>query len=314
LGKCQAFWSHMQNNQKKDESGGRATVLPLKKACKSARKRIEKKRKKQEKEYEESRKWLWYKQIGDSLLAEASTIKKGTTERDIFNVHRQCMETIKMNPKLDAVRNAELFYKKAKKGKRGEEACAAQISTTEKELSFIESMIVECDACLQLEETAEEFTQRCNDIREKLQASKLIPGMSNSQTAEKDMPRVPYRHFTIEGWNVYVGKNNTQNDELSIKFAKPWDVWCHVAAHAGSHVVLKREKNAAWPPKHIIEKVAALAVWFSKAKHTSYAEVHITEARYVHKRRKSPPGEVLLDTYKTVRVAPQSPQEMFKNK
>jgi predicted ribosome quality control (RQC) complex YloA/Tae2 family protein len=65
------------------------------------------------------------------------------------------------------------------------------------------------------------------------------------------------------------------------------------------------------PPKDILVKVASFTVWFSKAKHTSYADVHFTEARYVHKRRHSPPGEVMLDQYKTLRVSPVSPQDLF---
>jgi predicted ribosome quality control (RQC) complex YloA/Tae2 family protein len=110
---------------------------------------------------------------------------------------------------------------------------------------------------------------------------------------------------------VYIGKNDAQNDELSTRFAKPWDIWMHVAACPGSHVVIRREKNTAWPSKETLVKVASFAVWFSKAKHTSYADVHVTEARYVHKRRHSPPGEVMLDRFKTLRVAPKSPQEFF---
>ncbi len=302
----------MQNNLKKNETDYRDTVLHCKKACKSARKRILKKLGKQQKEFEETRKWLWYKQIGDSLLAEAVHIARGSAECEIVNVHTQCTEHIRLNPRFDTVGNAELFYKKAKKGKRSEEICKNRCEVTGKELQFVESMIAACESCLKLDAETDEFTGQCIAIQKKLQESKLIPGMSKSQSTEKNIPSVPYRHFTVDGWNVYIGKNTTQNDELSTRFAKPWDIWCHVAAHAGSHVVLKREKKDPWPPKEVIEKVAALAVWFSKAKHTSYAEVHITEARYVHKRRKAPAGEVVLDTYKTVRVAPQSPQEMFK--
>lgn len=302
----------MRKKQEVEEKSDRESVLQMRKACKSARKRIVKKRDKQKKEYEESGKSLWYRQIGDSLLADAAHIKKGTSVCEIKNVHTQNPEPVKLNPKLNAVRNAELLYKKARKGKRGEDACKEKLRASEKELEFIETAIEECNECLLLDETTDECFTRFDDLQKRVRESELIPGLSNLQKSKHDTPKVPYRHFTIEEWHVYVGKNTTQNDELSIKFAKPWDVWCHVAAHAGSHVVLKREKNSPWPPKQIIEKVAALAVWFSKAKHTSYAEVHITEARYVHKRRKSPPGEVVLDTYKTVRVAPKSPQEMFK--
>ncbi len=123
--------------------------------------------------------------------------------------------------------------------------------------------------------------------------------------------KVPYRHFQIDEWDIYIGKTDTQNDELSIHFAKPSDIWLHVAGHAGSHVVIRRQKNEQVPPHDILEKSAAMAVWFSKAKHTSYSEVHYTEARFVRKRRHSPPGEVMIDRYKSIRVSPKSPQDLF---
>jgi predicted ribosome quality control (RQC) complex YloA/Tae2 family protein len=107
-----------------------------------------------------------------------------------------------------------------------------------------------------------------------------------------------------------IGRNNTQNDELSIRYAHPRDIWLHVAAHAGSHVVIRREKNADWPPRNVLEKAGALAVWFSKARHTSYAEVHVTERRYVHKRRKAPPGEVVAERCKSIRVSPRDPRQI----
>jgi predicted ribosome quality control (RQC) complex YloA/Tae2 family protein len=131
------------------------------------------------------------------------------------------------------------------------------------------------------------------------------------QLRETDGAGVAYRRYSFDGWNVFIGKTDSQNDELTTRFAKPWDIWMHVAGHAGSHVVIKRDRNSAWPPKEILVKAASLAVWFSKAKHTSYAEVHYTEARYVHKRRKSPPGEVCLQQHKTLRVSPVSPQVYF---
>jgi len=122
---------------------------------------------------------------------------------------------------------------------------------------------------------------------------------------------VPYRHFSFDTWEVFIGKNNSQNDELSTRFARSQDLWLHVAGHPGSHVVIRRPKGAAPVPPDVVEKVASLAVWFSKAKHTSYAGVHVTEARFVHKRRHSPPGEVVAERCREVRVAPRSPQVFF---
>jgi predicted ribosome quality control (RQC) complex YloA/Tae2 family protein len=122
---------------------------------------------------------------------------------------------------------------------------------------------------------------------------------------------VPYRHFHFDGWDVYIGKNDVQNDELSLKFAKPQDIWMHVAALAGSHVIIRREKNSGPPPKEILQKTASLAAWFSKARNASMVKVNVTEARCVSKQKNAPPGEVVLRTYKTIRAAPVSPLSLF---
>ncbi len=302
----------MQKELKNEQNSSRDTLRQWKKTAKNSRKRAVKKLEKQEKECEEAGKWLWLRQIGDSLLAEAKYIKKGTTDLHIINVHTQKEEKVKLNPKLDAVKNAELFFKKAKKGKRGLALCREQITESRKELLEIDGLIQTIEECLACDDESVEFTENFDAVQAAINENSGIAGVSSAAANKTKQQKIPYRHFTVDGWDVYVGKNNTQNDELSIRFAKPRDIWLHVAAHAGSHVVIRRDKNADWPPKPVLAKVAAFAVWFSKAKHTSYAEVHYTEARYVHKRRKSPPGEVQLDRYKTVRVSPQSPQEMFK--
>ena len=125
---------------------------------------------------------------------------------------------------------------------------------------------------------------------------------------EDKEPHGTYRHYVLDGWNIYIGKNDAQNDELTTRFANPGDIWMHVHGFAGAHVVIRCEDNSPRPSKEVIAKAASLAVWFSKAKHASYARVHCTEARHVHKRRKSPPGEVTVEKYKTLRASPVSPQ------
>ncbi len=302
----------MQKELKNEQKSSRDTLRQWKKTAKNSRKRAVKKLEKQKIECEEAGKWLWMRQIGDSLLAEAANIKKGTTDLQIINIHTQKEETVKLNPKLDAVKNAELLFKKAKKGKRGVELCRKQIAESQKELREIDELIQNIEECLVCDDESVAFAQNFEAVQDAINENSSVIGVSSAAPGKTKQPKIPYRHFTVDGWDVYVGKNNAQNDELSIRFAKPRDIWLHVAAHAGSHVVIRRDKNADWPSKPVLAKVAAVAVWLSKAKHTSYAEVHYTEARYVHKRRKSPPGEVVLDRYKTVRVSPQSPQEMFK--
>jgi predicted ribosome quality control (RQC) complex YloA/Tae2 family protein len=126
--------------------------------------------------------------------------------------------------------------------------------------------------------------------------------------------KLPYRHFLLDTWDVFIGRNDRQNDELTTSFGRPWDLWMHVSSHAGSHVVLRREKSAAWPPQEILDKAASLAAWFSKARHAPFAKVHVTEVRHVHKMKNAPPGEVHLGKFKVLRVKPADPSHFFPDK
>lgn len=300
-------------NERENEQNEKEMIKEIRKICTRTLKKISNKIEKQNDEFEKNSKWLWYKQIGDSILAKATEIKRGDTTCILSNVHSHKEEEISLNPKLNAIQNAEKYFRKSKKGKRGLDVCSEQLTQSRNNLKKITNLVAQCNNILQLDEHTEEFTLSLNAIQSEMGKLNLITGSSSGNKAGVNTVKVPYRHLTIDGWDIYIGKNDTQNDELSTKFAKPWDIWMHVAVHSGSHVVLKRKKNSDWPPKYIIETVASMTAWFSKAKHTSYTEVTVTEARYVSKRRKSPPGQVMVERFKTVRVTPKSPQEFFKN-
>ncbi len=274
-------------------------------------KRLEKKQAKQQQEYEEAQKGPWYRQIADSLLAEAPDAHKKSAQRAVYNVHTGQCEEVKLNPKCDAAKNAQLYYKRAQKADRGTHIAGIKLKETGQLISQLQQAHEHCMQCLDESNDTETIQRACDRLE-----SLLLPGGSN-RSREKSphhAPAIPYRHYTIDGWDVYIGKNNTQNDELTTRFAKPWHIWLHVVSHAGSHVVISRDKKATYPPAPVLEKAGALAVWFSKAKHTSFAEVHVTEARFVRKPRKSPPGQVVAERCKTIRVSPQSPESLFPSR
>jgi predicted ribosome quality control (RQC) complex YloA/Tae2 family protein len=268
---------------------------------------------KQQVELCEARNYIHYQQLGDTILAHPAEMRKGMTECIVENIHTHDVESMALNPRLTPIENAELYYKKARKGKRSLEIAEEKVVDTTAELNMLERLLASCTALKEnTDDDAALWESRVEALRAELADAGLIK-LEQIQTIKpkKAEAQVPYRHYIFGEWHVYIGKNDAQNDELSIRFAKPSDIWMHVGAHAGSHVVIKRPKNTPWPPQDILNKAASMAVWFSKAKHTSFAEVHVTEARYVHKRRKSPPGQVMLDNYKTIRCAPVSPQIYF---
>ena len=269
--------------------------------------KLSRKLQKQNEELEETRKHLWYKQIADSLLASPGTYPRGSSQVSIVNAHTLKEEQVSLNPKLDAKENAELFYKKARRAKRGEEISRKKVEATRQELQTLHDIECRISDAQNEQITDEVYLSLENSLQ---QCGALTPEPNKSGKHRQE--RIPYRHFHTDGWDIFIGKTDTQNDELTIRFAVPSDIWLHVAGHPGSHVVIRRSKNQQMPSREVIVKAAALAVYFSKAKHTSFADVHYTEARYVHKRRHAPAGEVILDRYKTIRVAPKSPQDLFR--
>ena len=279
--------------------------------CKKALEHVRVKLVKQEGEFTEANKCSWYQRIGDSLLAHPDLCPKGTIECIIENIHSHEIESVQTNPKFNAFQNAQLFYKKARKGKRSLEIVERKVSESKVEIKQLENLYEEIKNLGDPACTAEDREKGLEKALAGLNSLDLLPKQPTALPNGQMPETVPYRHYTLEGWEIYIGKNDAQNDELTTRFAKPSDIWMHVASHSGSHVVVRRSKNAEWPPKNILIVAASFAVWFSKAKHTSSCEVHYTEARYVHKRRKSPPGQVEMQQFKSIRVAPKSPQEYF---
>jgi predicted ribosome quality control (RQC) complex YloA/Tae2 family protein len=278
---------------------------------KRALKRVRTKMLKQEEELKQAQQYPHLTQVADSLLAHPDQVGRGASTALLENIHTQEKENVALNPAQSVFVNAETYYKKARKGRRG-------LSIIERRLEEAhgdESELLRIAQDLQTLRSGDtpappDLQDRLAALRGSLQTMGVLPRRETAKTPGGEAA-VPYRHLELDGWDIYIGKNDGQNDELSTRFARPWDIWMHAAACAGSHVVVRRDKSAPWPPKDLLLKAASFAVWFSKAKHTSYADVNVTEARFVRKRRHAPPGEVIAERCKTLRVSPRSPQEFF---
>jgi predicted ribosome quality control (RQC) complex YloA/Tae2 family protein len=259
----------------------------------------------------------WYRQIADSLLAGPAS-PRGSSKPWLFNIHTQKEEQVALNPKLDSRENAALFYKKARKGMRGKEINIKKTAETEAEIKTGEQLLAEADATLAAGALSADDRKAPPGLCEAIAAALKLPASSGKKpqggAAGADREKIPFRRVTIDGWDIYIGKNDGQNDELTVRFARPHDLWLHAAGHAGSHVVIRRPDRTTPVPPDILKKAASLAAWFSKAKHASYAEVHYVEARFVRKRRHAPPGEVVIERYKSIRVSPCQPEDLFPSK
>lgn len=114
----------------------------------------------------------------------------------------------------------------------------------------------------------------------------------------------PYRSFTVEGFEILVGKGASDNDHLTFRVAEPHDLWLHVAGGTpGSHVVV-RNLNKGVIPEAVTHCAAQLAAWYSKARNAARVEVHVCRAADVKKARGAPAGQVQIARYKSLKVTP----------
>ena len=119
----------------------------------------------------------------------------------------------------------------------------------------------------------------------------------------------PFRTVVVDGWEILVGKSSKDNDHLTLDVADPGDLWLHAGGDtAGSHVVV-RNPDQLEVPRPVLERAAALAAWYSKARGAPRVEVHYCHARDVSKPRGAPAGLVELRRWKRLKVTPAGPED-----
>jgi predicted ribosome quality control (RQC) complex YloA/Tae2 family protein len=228
-----------------------------------------------------------FRQKGNLILIYANEIKKGM--KSFHTEFENKRYTIKLDSNLSPFQNAELYFEKAKEEKSRIEALKKLIVKTEKELETTKDQIDEIE--------------NSTDIKE------LKKFMNEQKTQqEKDSIEKHFRHFKIEGkYDVYVGKDSKSNDLLTTQFAKSDDLWFHARGVSGSHVIIRRPNKNEVIPKNIIQQVASISAYYSKAKHSKLVPVSYTEKKYVIKRKGMPPGTVQLQREKVIMVEPKVP-------
>ena len=126
---------------------------------------------------------------------------------------------------------------------------------------------------------------------------------------KKDAVSKPHHFVSSDGFDIYVGKNNLQNDTLTLRFANSSDIWFHTKKIHGSHTVIKLGIDKEVPRRTMLE-AAALAAYFSKARTSNQVPVDYTQIKNVKKPNGSKPGMVIYDGYNTIYTAPKSPAEL----
>ncbi|MGF7057293.1 Rqc2 family fibronectin-binding protein [Brassicibacter mesophilus] len=241
-----------------------------------------------------------YKIYGDLITANMYRIERKQSEIELENYYSQNLEKvkIKLNPSLSPSQNAQKYYKKYNKLKNAHEVVSEQLIKTQEEVQYFENILLSLDNCTELNEL--------DEIREELQNEGYIKRSvsKNKKKDSKSHTSRPHHFISTDGCEIFVGKNNKQNDYLTLKIANKEDLWMHTKDIPGSHVIIK-SKNNTIPESSIIEG-ALLAAYYSKAKMSSNVPIDYTERKNVKKPNGAKPGMVIYDYYNTIYVTPES--------
>ena len=208
---------------------------------------------------------------------------------------------IKYSPQL----NAKRFFKKYSKLKNASEIVQKQKTETIEEIKYIESIIYELENCKNTDEVQEIYSEiQDNEIFQNFFAKKKFKNKKSkkpSKTTSDKYAKFNPLKYTIEGYTIYVGRNNKENDYLTNKFAKKDDLWFHAKDIHGSHVILKTNPNEKMP-ENIIYEAAKLAAKHSKAKISSNVPVDYCRVCFVKKVPGNKPGLVIYRNNQTLYI------------
>ena len=215
--------------------------------------------------------------------------------------------TIKLDKRFLPSINAKRFFKKYSKLKNALAIVSEQKEDTLKELDYIESVVYELENCSTIEEVGSIFEEISeNNIfkdKKELNTSKKSKIKKSKFTKNKTISFNPLK-YTIDGYTVLVGRNNKENDYLTLKYANKSDIWFHTKDFHGSHTILKIDNNLPFPDDNVLVEVAKIAAQHSKAKNSSNVPVDYCEVKYVKKPSGSKPGMVIYSNNKTLNVNP----------
>jgi predicted ribosome quality control (RQC) complex YloA/Tae2 family protein len=251
----------------------------------------------QKMELEKSSERFMQKTMGDLLSANLYRIPEGAESFSCENFYDENLPviTIPLDKRYTTSKNMQNYYHEYKKGEMREKILTEQIKKGEDELIYIESV---SDLLSRAKTDAE-----IEEIREELVRERYIKAISNGKKLSKKI-LAPLKFVSNEGYEILVGRNNTQND-LITKNAEKTDIWLHTKNIPGSHLIIKTSGKAFDEiPEETIFYAASLAAAHSKARASAQVPVDVVEVRYVKKPAKSKPGMVIFTHNRTLFVKP----------
>ena len=229
-----------------------------------------------------------YRIYGELINTYGYNIKEGENSLTALNYYTNEEINIPLDSSLSPSENAVKYFNRYNKLKRTYEATTIQLKETEDEIAHLESVATSLDIAVSEEDLSQ--------LKMELADSGYIKKTYNTNKKIKVTSK-PFHYISSDGYDIYVGKNNYQNDELTFKFAKGDDFWFHAKGMAGSHVILKTNgKKQEEIPDRAFEEAASLAAYYSKGQSQDKVEVDYVLKKEIKKPAAAKPGFVVYYT------------------
>ncbi len=271
----------------------RQKTVDLRKIVQNALERNVKKYQLQQKQLKDTEKKEKYRVWGELLNTYGYEVEPGAKSMEALNYYTNEMIQIPLDETMTPQENAKKYFDKYSKLKRTKEALDTLLQETGDEIKHLESIA----ASLDIASSEEDLVQ----IKEEMMEYGYVKRKNTGGKKVKVTSR-PYHYISSDGYDIYVGKNNFQNDELSFKFASGNDWWFHAKGQPGSHVIVK-SKNKELPDR-TFEEAGKLAAYYSKGRQAPKVEIDYTQKKNLRKPNGGKPGFVVYYTNYSLLIEP----------
>jgi predicted ribosome quality control (RQC) complex YloA/Tae2 family protein len=250
-----------------------------------------------ERDLHESNRAEEYEQAGAALLSNPQNFPRGTCTVELQSPGG--MISIPLDPSLSQTQNAQQYFSRAKRARLSRKQAEGRIIGLRRTLATANYLFPLLEAVNTRGELKTLMSTHLDQF--------AVFGFGANNEEQKHLP---FRIFTVDGgFEVWAGKNSVSNDLLTMRHAKPNDLWFHARGSSGSHVILKIGTAKGTPGKRAKEQAAGIAAYYSRMRHARTVPVAMTERKYVRKPKGAPPGTVVLDREQTIFADPVLPSD-----
>lgn len=266
----------------------------LRRVVQSALERSSKKLILQKKQQKDTDKKDKYRIYGELINTYGYNLEPEQKSFEALNYYTNEMITVPLDPALTPSENAKKYFERYSKLKRTQEALSVLIKETCEELEHLESISMALDMAMSEDDLAQ--------LRDELAEYGYIRRKNTDGRRKKKNQFQPLHYVSSDGFHIYIGKNNFQNDELTFKFASGNDWWFHAKGQPGSHVIVKTEGEEL--PDRTFEEAGRLAAYYSKGRSAPKVEIDYTQKKNIKKPRGGKPGFVVYYTNYSLLIDP----------